>query len=108
MLYISPENEYPRHYGDIQLDHPDFKLGDDLPEGWKKVESVEPPKTVKYEVSFEDFPELIDGVYYQNWQVREMTDEEKARVDAPETAKAKLLALGLTEIEIEALSRGLR
>jgi hypothetical protein len=43
----------------------------------------------------------------QQWLVRDMTAEEIERRDAPLTAKAKLLALGLTEAEVEALVRGL-
>ena len=36
-----------------------------------------------------------------------MTAEEIEKRDAPKTARAKLVALGLTDLEVEALARGL-
>jgi len=108
MIYISPENEYPRHIGDIQLAHPSFKQGDDLPEGWVQVAESERPERQTDKVIYEDFPVEVDGVMTQNWQVRDMTAEEIERRDAPKRAKEKLIALGLTEVEIDALVRGLR
>lgn len=107
MIYISPENEYPRHIGDIQLEHPDFKEGDALPEGWVKVEEAERPTPSTDQIVYEDFPVEVDGVMTQNWKVRDMTPEEIERRDAPKTAREKLKALGLTDVEIEALIRGL-
>jgi hypothetical protein len=107
MIYISPENEYPRHYGDIQLANPNWKLGDDLPEGWVQVAEAERPTPGADQVAYEDFPIEVDGVMTQNWVVRDMTQEEIDRRDAPKRAKEKLIALGLTEAEVEALLRGL-
>lgn len=107
MIYISPAGEYPRHYGDIMLDAPGWKLGDELPEGWHKVEETEPPTPGTDQLVIEDAPKEIKGVWTQQWLVRDMTAEEIERRDAPQTAKAKLLELGLTEVEIEALIRGL-
>jgi len=107
MIYISPENEYPRHIGDIQLAHPNFKQGDNLPEGWVQVAEAERPEPQTDKVIFEDFPVEVDGVMTQNWQVRDMTAEEIERRDAPKRAKEKLIALGLTEVEVDALVRGL-
>lgn len=107
MIYISPNNEYPRHYGDIQLDHPNWKLGDDLPDGWVKVAESERPTPGTDQITYEDFPIEVDGVITQNWQIRDMTAEEIERRDAPKRAKEKLVALGLTESEVQALVRGL-
>lgn len=107
MIYISPNNEYPRHYGDIQLENPEWQLGDNLPDGWMEVAQVNPPEQQTNKVIYEEFPIEIDGVMTQNWQVRDMTAEEIEIANAPETAKAKLLALGLTEVEIQALVSGL-
>ena len=107
MIYISPRNEYPRHYGDIQLENPSWKLGDDLPEGWLQVAEAERPEPQADKVLFEDFPVEVDGVMTQNWQFRDMTAEEIERRDAPATARQKLIDLGLTDIEIDALLRGL-
>lgn len=107
MLLINPNNEYPRHYGDIQLEHPQWKLGDELPEGWVQVQEVQRPEPQADKVIYEGFPVEIDGVMTQNWQIRDMTAEEIERRDAPKRAKEKLIALGLTEAEVEALVRGL-
>lgn len=107
MQYISPENQYPRHYGDIQLAAKGWKLGDKLPEGWHKVEETTMPKPGTDQLVIEAAPKEIKGVWTQQWTVRDMTAEELERRDAPANAKAKLIALGLTEIEVEALVRGL-
>lgn len=107
MQYISPNNEYPRHYGDIQIENPNWKKGDPLPEGWVQVAEAERPKRQTDKVIFEDFPVEVNGVMTQNWQVRDMTAEEIERRDAPKRAREKLVALGLTEAEVDALVRGL-
>lgn len=106
MQYISPKNEYPRFYGDIMNQHSGWKLGDELPTGWKLVADAEPPVRGEYEVLYEEAPIEVDGVLTQNWKVRDMTTEEKERHDAPKTAREKLVALGFNESEIEAISRG--
>ena len=107
MIYINPENEYPRHIGDVQLAKPGFKDGDALPTGWVKVEESERPTAGTDKVTVESFPEEIDGVMTQSWTVRDLTQAELDRRDAPANAKAKLIALGLTQAEVEALVRGM-
>ena len=108
MQYINPQGEYPRHYGDIMLDVPGWQLGDDLPEGWVEVAFAAAPEVDNaVEVAEEATPALVDGVMTQQWAIRALTAEELERNNAPATAKAKLLALGLTEIEIQTLLRGL-
>lgn len=106
-MFISPNNEYPRFVGDIAIATPGWSKGDPIPEGWTKVEPTEAPIPGQDQKVYEVFPEEIDGVFYQKWAIRELTAEEIERRDAPKTAKAKLIALGLTEIEIEALALGL-
>lgn len=106
-MYINPNNEYPRFYGDIQLENPNWNLGDELPDGWTEVQQTPAPETGEYEIAYEEFPVEQDGVFIQNWTVRPMTAEEKERRDAPKTARQKLKNLGLTEVEIDALLRGL-
>lgn len=103
MIYISPRNEYPRHIGDIQIEHPDFKEGNSLPDGWVKVETAEMPIAGLDEIVYEDFPVEVGGAMIQNWKVRSMTSAEIDRRDAGKTAKAKLKAMGLSEEEIKAL-----
>jgi len=107
MLYINSDNEYPRHIGDIQLVKKGFKDGDTLPTGWLKVEESERPTAGTDQVTVEGAPAEVDGVMTQSWTVRDMTQAELDRRDAPANAKAKLIALGLTEAEVSALVQGL-
>jgi len=107
MLYINSENEYPRHIGDVQLVKSGFKDGDVLPTGWTQVEESERPTSGTDQVTVEGIPEEIDGVITQSWVVRDLTQAELDRRNAPANAKAKLIELGLTEAEVSALVRGL-
>ena len=107
MLYISADNEYPRHIGDVQLAKSGFKEGDTLPTGWVQVEESERPTAGNDQLTVEGFPETIDGVVTQSWIVRDLTQAELDRRNAPASAKAKLIELGLTEEEVSALVRGL-
>jgi hypothetical protein len=107
MLYINAENEYPRHIGDVQLAKPSFKEGNALPTGWVAVTESARPTPGTDEVTVEGFPETIDGVMTQSWTIRKMTADELARRDAPANARAKLIDLGLTELEVNALVAGL-
>jgi hypothetical protein len=107
MLYINSNNEYPRHIGDIQLVKAGFKDGDVLPTGWTQVEESERPAAGADKVSVEVAPVEVDGIMTQQWLVRDLTQAELDRRDAPANAKAKLIELGLTEAEVDALVRGL-
>lgn len=107
MLLIKANGDYPRHIGDLQLEYPDFTEGDLLPEGWFEVEASPIPEAEPDEVWEEVKPVLEDGKYKQTFTVRAMTAEEKAYRDAPVTAKNKLVELGFTDFEIQALTRGL-
>lgn len=107
MLLITDKDEYPRFQGDLELAFPNWHEGDDLPAGWRVVNTSEVPELdYETEIAEEGMPVEIDGAWHQNWQVRKLTEEELARKNAPKTAKAKLAALGLTDFEIEALARG--
>lgn len=106
-MYQDPNGNYPRFYGDIMLDVPGWQKGDDLPDGWRIVEMTEPPEVGEYQVLEELTPVETDGRLYQSWTVREMTADERERVDAPKVARQKLIDLGFTELEIKAISRGL-
>ena len=74
-LFINPNNEYPRHTGDILLEYPDFD-GINLPEGWKTVEPTDPPVFGEGQILEELFPEFINGAYKQTWNVRTLTAQE--------------------------------
>lgn len=109
MIYISPLGQYPRHYGDIQNENPGWSLGDPLPDGWAEVSLTERPLPELNKIIYEDYPELINGSYYQKWIVRDMTDAEINRQNAPVTIREKLKLLGLTDLEIDfILSAGMR
>lgn len=105
--YINPAGEYPRYPGDIQIAHPGWELGDALPEGWIEVQDAEPPVITEGQTWYEEFPTEVDGVYTRTFGVRDLTEEELARVKAPVTAKEKLIALGFTEDEINAIVAGI-
>jgi len=108
MIYLSPNNEYPRHIGDIKLEHPDFKEGNKLPDGWAKVEMVAPPKAKDGEIVFEDFPIQTDSGFAQNWKVRNLTEQEILKRDAEATLLEKLAQLTLNDYEKKVLSRGVQ
>ena len=107
MIYISPENEYPRHIGDIQLDFPSFKEGDAMPIGWNQVFESPRPETGADQVAYEGLPQDVKGVITQTWIVRDLTQAELDRRNAPEDARARLTELGFTDAEIQALVSGL-
>ena len=69
--------EYPRHQGDIRLEHPE--IGNDFvcPETYAIVENgtipTYDPSTQQLK---ENAPFLNDGVWYKNWYVYNYTDDE--------------------------------
>lgn len=108
MLFINPENEYPRFIGDLQIEHPDWEVGDTIPDGWTEVAyATEYPTAGQDEKVVEVEPTVVNGVLTQTYAIQPMNEEEIAWRDAPKNAKAKLIALGLTEAEVTALQRGL-
>lgn len=107
MFYISPDNQYPLCYGDIQLANPGWKLGDPLPEGWIAVSESPLPEPSENQIISEGFPIEVDGQMTRNWVIRDLTPEEIERKNAPITARKKLMGLGLTEAEINALVSGM-
>lgn len=107
MLYISPENEYPRHIGDIQAANPEWDANSDLPIGWIAVQSAEPPTVLDGQMLQELFPQEISGAWVQVWAVRDMTADEIEARNAPITAKQRLKSLGFSDLEIQAIGRGL-
>lgn len=109
MLFIGPLGEYPRHVGDVQIEHPTWNPGDQLPEGWNQV--TETPMSLEVgedQTIYEAAPQEIDGVWKQVWAVRDLTEAEIERRDAPQTLVTKLQSLGLSAAEIDVLTRGLR
>jgi len=67
-LYINTETgEYPRHIGDVELNP-------DLP--WATVEPTTPPELSPLQILKELPPELVDGIYYQRWDILTFTQAE--------------------------------
>jgi hypothetical protein len=109
MLFINPLGEYPRHIGDVQIEHPTWTPGELLPEGWNQV--TETPFNLEVgenQTAYEAAPQEVDGSWRQVWAVRDLTEAEIERKNAPSTLITKLKALGLTDVEIDVLYRNMR
>ena len=107
MLYVDPQGNYPRYYGDIISANPDWVLGADLPEGWQLVADAAPPVCGENEIIQDGFPEFVDGILTRTFVVRSLTAEELEARNAPRTAREKLEALGFSSAEIYAIARGI-
>lgn len=107
MIFIDNEGNYPRFIGDLQLQYPNWQVGDEVPSDWTEVIETDAPELGLYQFLSYGKPELVDGKMVQTWVVRDPTPEELYELEAPKRAKEKLLALGLTESEIQALVRGI-
>jgi hypothetical protein len=98
-IYISPNNEYPRHVGDIQIENPDWKMSDALPTGWTQVVATERPSVEQGFVVYETAPEEADGVFYQTWATRELTSAEIQAQEVAAIRRKVMMNLPLTEAE---------
>jgi len=105
MPYISPNNEYPRYPGDIQIVSPGWEVGDPLPEGWIFVNETNPPELAAGQTFEAGEPEEINGEWFHTWIVRDLTEAELETINAPKTAREKLVALGFSEAEIQAIAQ---
>jgi hypothetical protein len=106
-FYNTQTKEFPIFLGDVQITHPDWDGNVENPPThlvWVEDAAIE----WQEDKIIEDAePKQINGVWIRQYTVRDLNAAEKARKDAPKTAKAKLKALGLSDVEIEALSQGL-
>lgn len=74
--------EYPRHEGDIRLEHPEIgeeQTGDSFPcpDTYALVMLIDTPEYNRETQTFEELPPTqIDGVWTQQFLVRDMTAEE--------------------------------
>jgi hypothetical protein len=108
LIFIDGSGNYPRFIGDILIDHPEWKIGDPIPEGWTRVISTVPPQIDSpHQILEEATPAEIDGEMTQQWRIREMTEEEVFRLSPSNSAREKLLRLGFTPEEINAIAEGL-
>lgn len=104
-FYNTVTKEYPIWLGDAQIDNPEWDGNiENPPTNLVWVEDVI-PEMVPNKMLEELEPRQVDGVWVREFAYRDLTTEEVERRDAPANAKAKLLALGLTEAEIQAISR---
>ncbi len=53
--YVGPDGTFPLHPGDIQREHPDWEIGDPLPDGWHEVSNTLPPEDILI------YPEFGEG-----------------------------------------------
>lgn len=98
-MILYNNGDYPRYVGDLELQHPDWKRGDPLPEGWREVADTPMPKRGEGQIIREAPLEEIDGVLTRQWEVVDLTPEEiKARDKSIQVAQA-VGALGLTREE---------
>lgn len=67
--------EFPRYDGDLEL--LGWTVGDPLPENWVKVEYVDPPIIKEGETYTQLPPTLQGGIWKINWEVRQITEEER-------------------------------
>jgi hypothetical protein len=98
-VYISPNKEYPRHIGDVQIAHPDYKEGQPLPEGWEQVEESPIPTAPQGKVVYEVFPVKVDGVWRQQFAIRDTTDDEVVFLQLEQIRRKVATRQPLTEEE---------
>jgi hypothetical protein len=98
-VYISPNNEYPRHIGDLVIEHPDFQDGDEIPNGWKLVLPTEMPVAEVGYVVYEIDPIQVNGIYYQSWATRILSENEIKSNQVLAVKRKVMMKLPLTEAE---------
>ena len=107
MLFINPNNEYPRHLGDLLGENPDWEENDPLPNGWQAVAYAdEIPEPGKNQVRVEVFPTEKNGILTQTFIIRDLTAEELAEREAALSLKEKLESLNLSPIEKRTIALG--
>tara|TARA_R110000868_G_scaffold308447_3_gene569953 strand:+ start:1674 stop:1979 length:306 start_codon:yes stop_codon:yes gene_type:complete len=73
--------EYPRHEGDIRLEHPEIlesQTGDTFPcpDTYQLVQWVDAPTITEHQQAYEIAPIQQDGVWIMRWEVRDLTAAE--------------------------------
>ena len=72
-------HEYPRHQGDIRLEHPNIGEEFVCPETYAHVEYVETPDhNYETQTAYQLPPAQTNGVWNMVWAVRDLTAEELA------------------------------
>lgn len=102
MQFIDENGNYPLGPGDVRRVAPDWDGTDaTLPEGWQSVVEIPKPIPSLDQKVVLGTPTEIDGVLTQQWELVSLSDEEKVRRDAPETAHKRLIGLGFTKEEAD-------
>lgn len=80
MAYIKlTTNEYPRHEGDIRLEHPETPTIFECPPTYAPVAYIDPPAfDEETQVAYELPPEQDANGWHMVWAVRDLTPEEIA------------------------------
>jgi hypothetical protein len=69
--------EYPRHIGDIWIEHPELEGKFECPETYAPVYNGDIPEfDSNIEYLIEETPNLINETWYKNWVVVKYTQEE--------------------------------
>jgi hypothetical protein len=98
--FIDNKGNYPRHAGDVQLEHPDWQEGvDSLPEGWQEVaEGVLPEVDAEHKL-VELAPAEVDGVLTRQFSVEPLTAQELADLKLATIRNKVAAGLPLTKDE---------
>jgi hypothetical protein len=107
-IFISPQGEYPRFVGDIELENSNWNQETDpVPSGWIVVEETPSPVIDENQMMEETFPIKDDaGNYHRNWKVTTLTDAEVADRKL-KNAQFKARQAGLTDDEIKLIAASL-
>ena len=76
--------EYPRHEGDIRLEHPEILESQTgatfpCPATYAVVEYTEPPScNLQTQIVYQIQPQIVAGVWKTAWTIRNLTQEELA------------------------------
>jgi hypothetical protein len=89
-------NEYPRHQGDIRLEYPDMGEEFVCPDTYALVAETPYPQAGAGQIVEELFPQQIDGVWTQVFNVRPLNEQE---LQARAAAEAQRLEMNRQMLE---------
>lgn len=106
-LYNTETKEFPIFVGDAQVANPEWDGDIENPPAPLVWVADAAPLQLENKVVEDAEPKLVAGVWTRQYTYRDYTEDEIATINAPISARAKLVALGFSEIEIKALTLGL-
>lgn len=107
MMYIDPNGNFPRYYGDIMNENDGWQLGDALPSGWQEVADAMPPEPIENKIIVDGEPEVIDGILTRTYVYRDFTEAEINAKNAILSLRDKIDSGALSDAEIMAIKLGL-